>query len=91
MVLFFAVDWVKLMRSDQSLGLEACELDHLAPFPGFIGDDFGEVGGRARHAVATQVGQSRLEFWIGEACIHSLIELVDDIDRRVLRRGDTLE
>ena len=75
----------------ESLGLEAGELDHLAPFFGFVGDDFCEVGGRARHAVAAQVGQPRLESLVGEARIDSLVELVDDLGRRALRRGDAFE
>ena len=85
MFLFDEVD-----AADHS-ALRPANLTTLPHFLGFVGDDFCEVGGRARHALAAQVGQPRLESLVGEACIDRFVELVDDFDRRVLRRGDAFE
>src|SRR5262249_27573557 len=52
-----------------SICLDACELHHLAPLLGFLGDEFTEVGGREREHVATQVGKPRLDLGVGEAGI----------------------
>jgi hypothetical protein len=35
------------------------ELDHLAPFFGFVCDELSEVGGRARQQRAAQIGKPR--------------------------------
>src|SRR5262249_54274579 len=50
--------------------------DHLAPLFGLVGDEFAEVGGRARERLAPQVGKPRLHLWIGEARVDLRVELV---------------
>ena len=39
--------------SGGSLRLDACELDHLGPLLGFVGDELAEVGRRERKHCAT--------------------------------------
>src|SRR6476659_3481825 len=63
-----------------SLRLEARELDHLAPFLGFVCDELSEVCGRARQQRAAQIGKPRLDLGIVETGISLLVELVDDLD-----------
>jgi hypothetical protein len=71
---------------DRSLGLDVRSPDHLAPFLGFIGDELAEVGGRERENVASQVGEPRLDFGIGEAGIDLLVQPFDDFGGRVAGR-----
>ena len=75
-------------RSRGSLRLDVGRPDHLAPLLGFVGDELAEVGGRARKRRAAEVGEPRLDLGIGEAGVDLLVELVDDLGGRVLRRAD---
>src|SRR5215831_1400564 len=63
--------------------------DHLAPFLGLVGDELAEVHGRACEYRAAQVGKPRVELAIGKGGIDLLVELVDDLRRRLLGRADT--
>jgi hypothetical protein len=41
------------VRIFASFRFDACELHHLAPLLGFVGDEFAEVCGRASERIAT--------------------------------------
>jgi hypothetical protein len=73
-----------------SVHLDASELDHPGPLLGFVGDQFFKIGGREREYVATQVGKPRLDLGVGEPGIDLLVELVDDLGRRGLRRSNAI-
>src|SRR5262245_14576175 len=49
---------------------------------------FAEVGGRTWKHSATKVGKPRLDFGIGKGSVDLLVELLDDLGRRGLRRAD---
>src|SRR5262245_3800255 len=66
-----------------SLRLHARELDHLGPLLGFLRNEFPEIGGRAWKHSATKVGKARLDFGIVESRVDLLIELVNNLGRRV--------
>src|SRR5262249_22359968 len=68
------------------LRLDVGRSDHLAPLLDLFGDELGEVGGRARKHSATKIGKPRLHFGVGEGRVDLLIELVDDLSRRILVR-----
>ena len=55
-----------ICRVAASLRLDARELDHLAPFLGFVGDELAEVGGRAARAPSPPRSASRA-FILGSA------------------------
>ncbi len=78
------------MNGADYCGLIFGELDHLAPFLGFVGDQFAELGGRHRHRDAAEIGDAFLDLGVGEAGGDLAVELGDDIGRRVLRRADAL-
>src|SRR5262245_66534050 len=65
-----------------SLRLDACELHHLAPLLGFLGDELGEVGGREREYLASEIGQPRLDCGVGVAGIGLPLELVSNFGGR---------
>src|SRR5262245_39573695 len=69
------------VRISGSLRLDACELHHLAPLLGFVGDEFAEVRGRACKHSAPELDQPCPNLGVGEAGVDLLIELVDDLDR----------
>src|SRR5215831_4914450 len=71
-----------------SLRLDAGELDHLGPLLGFFDDELPKFSGRADNRCASQVGQPRLDFGIGEARVDLLVELLDDLGWRGLRCAD---
>ena len=79
----------RLPSGSASLRLDARELDHLAPFLGFVGDELAEVGGRAAQARVPPRSASRA-FILGSARagVDLLVELVDDLGGRVLGRAD---
>src|SRR5436190_1714586 len=74
-------------RRSASVRLDVGRPDHLAPFLGFLGDEPSEVGGRAGKHRATQDGEPRFYLGVGEARIDLLVEFVDELGRRVLRRS----
>src|SRR5262245_57910662 len=49
-----------------SVGLDARELHHLAPFLRFVGDELAETGGRAGKPASPQIGEPRFDFEIAE-------------------------
>src|SRR5947208_16989471 len=63
----------------------------VQPLLGAIGNELAKVGGREREHVATQVGKPRLDLGIGKARVDLLVELVDDLGERLLRRANALE
>src|SRR5262249_4776932 len=68
-----------------SFRLDLSRPEHLAPFLSCIGYDVSKAGGRADKQCAPEVSQPGLDFGIGEARVDLLVELVDDLGRRVLR------
>jgi hypothetical protein len=72
-------------RSCWSLGLDARELHHLAPFLGFV--SVAEIGGRAGNPGSPQFGGPRLDFGIAEARWLKLL-MVEDIGPETLRERD---
>src|SRR5258705_11913877 len=70
------------------LRLDARELHHLAPLLDFVRDELAEVGGRVDKRRGSHVGDPRLDSWIGKSCVEFLIELVDNLDGRVLGSAD---
>src|SRR6266481_3142413 len=72
------------------LRLDVGCLDYLAPLLGFIGNELAEIGRRARNGRAAKIGQSCLQFGVGDAGVDLPVELVDDIDRCVPGRADAL-
>src|SRR5215472_3373591 len=62
--------------------------DDVAPFLRFVGDELAELAGREREHVATEIGKPRLQLGVGQGRIDFLIELVDDLRRRVPGRAD---
>src|SRR5262249_53001921 len=73
-----------------SICLDACELHHLAPLLGFLGDQLAEVCGRDDKRRASKVGKPRLDLGIGEARVDLLVELVDDLHWRVFGYADAI-
>src|SRR5262249_1759468 len=67
-----------------SIPFDAHKLHHVAPFLGFVGNELAKIGGRARKHRAAQVGKPRPELGIGKASIDLLVELRDDLCRRIL-------
>src|ERR1041385_8260529 len=64
--------------------LDPREFHDFGPLLGFSGDKISEIGRRARKDEATEFGDLGFYFRVGEALVDLLIELVDDIGRRVL-------
>ena len=62
--------------------------DDVAPLLRFVGDELAEVGGRTDERCATQIGEPRLHLGIGESGVDLVVELLDDLGRRGLRRAD---
>ena len=65
-------------------GIDFCGANDIGPFLNTCGDEVAEIGGAHRHRDATKVGKPRLDFGIGEARIDLLVELLDDLCRRIL-------
>src|SRR5262245_65889447 len=86
--LFAERDLWNVGRLVVSLRLDASELDHLAPLLGFFGDKPAEIGRRAHHHCAAQIGKPRLQLGIDKARVDLLVELVDDLGGRVLGHAD---
>ena len=53
----------------------ARELDHLAPFLGFVGHQLAEVGGGARKQNRADLGEPRLRLRIGQDSLTALLSL----------------
>src|SRR5262249_24146050 len=74
-----------------SLRLDVGRANDLGPLVSFMGDQLAEFGGRKHKRRASQFGESRLYFEIGEANVDLLVENADDLGRRVLRCPNTNE
>src|SRR5262245_24976485 len=59
--------------------------NYLAPFLGFVGDEFAEISGRACKHRAAQIGKPCFEFWICNADIDFLVQPFDELYGRALR------
>src|SRR5262245_65566257 len=79
-----------MQRRDASLRLDVRRPDHLAPLLGFVGDEFAEVGGRARQRRTTYIAKARLELGIGERGVDLLVEFADDLSGRAPRHADAV-
>src|SRR6266446_9215691 len=72
----------------ESPRLDARKFHHLAPLLRFLGDELAEVGRRAWKCGGAPRGEPRLRLGIGERRIDLLVELVNNLGRRVFRRAD---
>src|SRR5262245_60863694 len=72
----------------RSFRLDVGCADHLAPFLGVVGDELGEVSGRAHKRRAAEVGEPRFHIGVCKGRVDLVVELVDDLNRRVLGRAD---
>src|SRR5262245_43382338 len=77
-------------RRRGSLRLDVGRPDHLAPLLGLNCDELAEVGGREREHIATHVGKPRLELGIGQASVDLVVELLDNLCRRILGCADAI-
>src|SRR4029453_16431394 len=73
-----------------SLRLDIGSPDHLGPLLGFVGDELAEIDRRTLKDRCSQGGKSRLDLGISEGGIDFLVELVNDLGRRVLGNADPL-
>src|SRR5262252_7095530 len=74
------------MGTAASVRLDVEGPDDLAPLFAVVSDELAEIGGRANERRAAELGEPRLDFGIGEAGVNGLIELVNNLRRRGLRR-----
>src|ERR1051325_2126939 len=63
---------------------------YLAPLLGFVGNELSDLGRRAGEHGAPKIAKLRPDLGIGEAGIDFLVELVDDLGRRVLGRTEAI-
>src|SRR5215831_18269815 len=68
--------------------LDVGRYNHLAPFLGFVGDEFAEISGRAWKHRAAQIGKPCFEFWICNADIDFLVQSLDELYGRALRSAN---
>src|SRR4029077_6185948 len=73
------------------VGFDVGRSDHLAPLVCFLGNELAEVGGRAGKHGAARIGNPRPHLGIGEAGVDLDVELVDDLERRVLGRAQAIK
>src|SRR5262245_63888528 len=73
-----------------SLRLKPRELHHLAPLLGFLGDEPTKRGGRAGKRLAAYFGKLCAHRGIAQRGVDLAVEVIDDLDRRVLRSGDAV-
>src|SRR5215510_4618638 len=73
-----------------SVRLDACEPHHIAPLLRLLGDQLAEVSGRTRKHRAAEVSEPRFQVGIGEATVDILVEFLDYLGRRSLRRADAI-
>src|SRR5262249_34573612 len=71
-----------------SFRLDVRRPDYLAPLLGFVGDELGEVGRRARKHRRAQIGNPRLHLGISEPSVYFFVEFVDYLRRRALGRTE---
>src|SRR5438093_7685737 len=75
----------------RSFRLDAGKLDDLGPLFGFVGDELFEVRRRAGEHRAAEISEPRLHPRIGEAGVDLLVELLDDLGRRVARGANAVD
>jgi hypothetical protein len=73
-----------------SIRLDACELHHLGPLLGFVGDELAEVGGRPDEHRAAHVRKPRLQLRVGEGRVDLRVELRNDFGGRSLWCADAI-
>src|SRR6516225_9697576 len=73
----------------ESFRLDVRRSDYLAPLVDVFCDELAEVGGRAGEHHTARLGKPRFHVGVGECRVDLLVELVDDLIGRVLRRGDS--
>src|SRR6516164_4504809 len=73
-----------------SVRLDVGRPNYLAPLLGFFGDELAEVGRRAHHHRAAQVGKPCFELGVDEARVDCLVEFIDHFGRRVLGHADAM-
>src|SRR5262249_17986048 len=71
-----------------SFRLDVRRPDYLAPLLGFVSDELGEVGRRARKHRGAQIGNPRLHLGISEPSVYFFVEFVDYLRRRALGRTE---
>src|SRR5580658_3030591 len=76
--------------SGPSVRLDACELDHLRPLLGFVGDELAKVGGCHRHRHVAESGEFGVESRIGDSGVNLFVEYIHDRNGRVPRRRDAI-
>src|SRR5262249_54515780 len=79
-----------LDRVTASVRLDVEGPDHLAPLFGFLGDQLAEVSGRTRKHRAAEVSEMGLHLRVVESRVDLLVELLDDLGRRVLGYADAI-
>src|SRR5262245_50200979 len=72
--------------SFQSVMTSVSRPDHLRPLLCFIRNELAKIGRRAAKHNSAELGNPRLQFGIGEACIDLVVELLNDLSGRVLGR-----
>jgi hypothetical protein len=80
----------RFVQPARSIRLDTRKLRHLAPFLGFFGDQFAEIGGRAGEHGSPQTGEPYFDFGVTETRVDFLVEPIDDLCGRVLGRADTI-
>src|SRR5215471_21077991 len=73
-----------------SLRLDAREPDHLCPFFGVLDDEFSKVTDRHRRGRIADLRKARFHCRITKGSTDFLVEYLDYLDGRILRRTDTL-
>src|SRR6266513_1275159 len=68
-----------------SIYLDVRRADDLGPFLRGLGEELGVVGRRSGERRAAQIGEPLLHLGIAENRIDLVVELVDDLGRRVFR------
>src|SRR5713226_3727395 len=78
------------VRVSASLRLDAGELDYLGPFLDFVHNEPTKFGGRHRHWNGAQIRKLCLHLGVGEPRVDLLVELFNDLVRRVPGGADPL-
>src|SRR5262245_7248819 len=73
-----------------SICLDACELHHLAPFLGFVGDEFPEFSGGHKCRLEAHVEEAHLHLRIGNDCVELVVEPVNNVGGRIFWGANTL-
>src|SRR5262245_57562035 len=83
----YRVLWnIDLSESHVLLGLNVRRPDHLAPLFSFVRNEPTEFGGSPRHWNGAQICKLCFYVGVGEASVYLLVELLNDLVRRVLGR-----